>query len=57
MFDPEQEFEYEQKCERIAMEIETLILDGVIAALGRVKQYLQDDDIQTQKTSEIGKPF
>ena len=22
MFDPEQEFEYEQKCERIAMEIE-----------------------------------
>lgn len=57
MFDPEQEFEYEQKCERIAMEIETLILDGVIAALGRVKQYLHDDDRQPQKPSETGEPF
>ena len=57
MFDPEHEFEYEQKCERIAMEIETLILDGVIAALGRVKQYLQDDDIQTRKSSKDVEPF
>ena len=57
MLDPEQEFEYEQKCERIAMEIEMIVLDGIIAALGRVKHYLQEDDIQTQKTSEIGKPF
>ena len=57
MFDPEQEFEYEQKCERIAMEIETLILDGVIAALGRVRQYLHDDDIQPQKPSETEEPF
>ena len=57
MFDPEQEFEYEQKCERIAMEIETLILDGIIAALGRVKQYLQDDDTQTQKPSKDAEPF
>jgi hypothetical protein len=57
MFDPEQEFEYEQKCERIAMEIETLILNGIIAALGRVKQYLQDDDIQTPKPSKDAEPF
>lgn len=57
MFDPEHEFEYEQKCERIAMEIETLILDGVIAALGRVKQYLQDDDNQPQKPSNDVEPF
>jgi hypothetical protein len=57
MLDPEQEFEYEQKCERIAMQIETLILDGIIAALGRVKQYLQEDDIQTQNPSENVEPF
>ena len=57
MFDPEHEFEYEQKCERIAMEIETLILNGVIAALGRVKQYLQDDIIQTQKPSKDVETF
>ena len=29
----EPEYEYEQKCERIAMEIEMLILDGIITAL------------------------
>jgi hypothetical protein len=57
MLDPEQEFEYEQKCERIAMEIETLILDGIIAALGRVKQYLQEDDIQIRNPSENIEPF
>ncbi|MBR9984602.1 MAG: hypothetical protein KFF68_01710 [Desulfosarcina sp.] len=57
MIDPEQEFEYEQKCERIAMEIEMLILDGIVAALGRVKQYLQDDDNQTPKPSKDVEPF
>ena len=57
MFDPEQEFEYEQKCEQIAMEIETLILDGIIAALGRLKQYLQEDNMQSQGSSEDLKPF
>jgi hypothetical protein len=56
MFDPEQEFEYEQKCERIAMDIETLILDGVIAALGKLKFYLQEDQ-QTQKPSTNVEPF
>lgn len=57
MLDPEQEFEYEQKCERIAMQIETLILDGIIAALGRVKQYLQEDEMQPQNPSENMEPF
>ena len=57
MIDPEQEFEYEQKCEQIAIEIETLILDGIIAALGRVKKYFQDDVEQNQKTSENIEPF
>ncbi len=57
MIDPEQEFEYEQKCEQIAMEIETLILDGIIAALGRLKQYLQKDNMQSQAPSEDMKPF
>ena len=57
MFDPEQEFEYEQKCERIAIQIEMLILDGVIAALGRVTQYLHDKDIQPQKPPQNEEPF
>lgn len=57
MLDPEQAFEYEQKCERIALEIEMMVIDGIIAALGKLKYYLQEDDRQTQKTSEIGKPF
>lgn len=57
MLDPEQEFEYEQKGERIAMEIEMLILDGIIAALGRLKHYLQEDEIQTHKPSKNVEPF
>lgn len=57
MLDPEQEFEYEQKCERIAIEIEMFIIDGIIAALGRLKHYLQEDDIQTPKPSENIEPF
>jgi hypothetical protein len=57
MFDPEQELEYEQKCERIAMEIETLILDGIVAALGRLKYNLQEDDKQIQKASANIEPF
>ena len=57
MIDPEQEFEYEQKCEQIAMEIETLILDGVLAALGRVKHYLQENDMQPQRITEEKEPF
>jgi len=46
MLHPEAEFEYEQKCERIAMEIEMLILDGIIAALERLNLNLQDADIE-----------
>ena len=57
MFDPEQEFEYEQKCERIAMEIETLIIDGIIAALGKLKHYLQEEDRQPPKISKDGELF
>ena len=57
MFDPEQEFEYEQKCEQITMEIETLILDGIITALGRLKQHLQEVDMQTKKTCADVEPF
>jgi hypothetical protein len=57
MFDPEQEFEYEQKCERIAMEIEMMVIDGIVAALGKLKYYLQEDDRRTPKTSEEGELF
>ncbi len=57
MFDPVQELEYEQKCDRITMEIEMLILDGIIATLRRLHQYLRDEDIQPQKPSENVEPF
>ncbi len=57
MHDPEQEFEYELKCERIAGEIEMLILDGFIAALARLKYYLKQEDKQPKSPSEEGLPF
>jgi len=37
MVDPEQEFEYEQKCEQIAMQIEMFVLDRIIAAPGKIE--------------------
>jgi hypothetical protein len=57
MLYPEQEFEYEQKCERIAMEIEMLILDGIIATLERLNRNLQNADVEIKKTSTDMKPF
>ena len=57
MLDPEREFEYEQKCEHIAMEIEILILDGILAALERLNRNLQCDDTQNQKPSSDIEPF
>ena len=57
MFDPVQEFEYEQKCEQITLEIEMLILDGIIAALRRLKRNLPCDDTQTEKSSCDVEPF
>jgi hypothetical protein len=55
MFDPEQEFEYEQKCERIVDQMEMLILDAFITTLGRLHQYLRDDDIDNPVEKE--EPF
>lgn len=57
MYDPEKEFEYEQKCERIAVDFEMLILDAIIAAIGRVNHILHDDDMQNQKPSADKEPF
>ena len=57
MLDPEQEFEFEQKCEQIEMEIETLILDGIIAALRRLSYNLRVDDLKPTKTSSDIQPF
>ena len=57
MLDPEQDFEYENKCERIATQIEMLILDGIIAALARVKYYLQEDERQPKIPPDDAKPF
>jgi hypothetical protein len=57
MLHPETEFEYEQKCERIAMEIEMLILDGIIAALERLNLNLQDAAMEIKKPSADMEPF
>ncbi len=53
----EPEFEYEQKCERIAMEIEMLILDGIINALERLNLNLQGADMEINKSPDDMEPF
>ena len=57
MVDPEQEFEYEQKCEQIAMQIEMFVLDRIIAALEKLNYNLQPVDMQSQKPAEDTEPF
>lgn len=57
MIDPEQEFEYEQKCEQIAIQIEVFVLDRIIAALERLNCNLQPVDKQSQKPDEDTEPF
>jgi hypothetical protein len=57
VIDPEQEFEYEQKCEQIATQIEMFVLDRIIAALERLHSSLQPVDMKIQKTSEDTEPF
>jgi len=57
MLDPEQEFEYEQKCEQVAMQIEMFFLDRIIAALERSNDNLRPVDIQSQKLSGDIQPF
>jgi hypothetical protein len=57
MLEPEQEFEYEQKCEQIAMQIEMFVLDRIIAVLERLNYNLQPVDIKSQKPAEDTEPF
>ena len=57
MVNPEQEFEYEQKCEHIAMQIEIFVLDRIIAVLERLNYNLQSVDIQSQKPTKDTEPF
>lgn len=57
MLDPDQEFEYEQKCEQIAMQIEMFVLDRIIAALERLNYNLEPVDMQSQKPSEDTESF
>ena len=57
MFDPEQEVEYELKCERIAAEIEMLILDGILAAFGKLRRYLQEENIRSRDPTEKPESF
>lgn len=56
MFDPEHELEYELKCERIAAGIEMLILDGICAALGKLRHYLQEEDFRPENLPENMEP-
>jgi hypothetical protein len=57
MLDPQQEFEYDQKCEQIALQIEMFVLDRIIAALQRLNYNLQPVDMQSQKPTEDTEPF
>jgi hypothetical protein len=57
MFDPEQQFEYEQKCEQIADQMEMLILDAIITTLARLHHYLRDDEMPVDKPSRNIEPF
>ena len=57
MLDPEQEFEYEQKCEQIAMQIEMFVLGRIIAALDKLNYNLQPVDMQGQKPTEDSEAF
>ena len=56
MFDPELELEYELKCERIAAEIEMLVLDGICAALGKIRHYLREEDCRSENRLENMEP-
>jgi len=57
MFDPEQEVEYELKCDRIAAEIEMLILDGIFAALEKLRHCLQEERNHSQNQAKDMEPF
>ena len=57
MFDPEQELEYELKSERIADEIEMLILDAITSALAKLRHCLQQEDVRSQNLPEKMEPF
>jgi len=57
MFNPEKQFEYEQKCEQIADQMEMLILDAIITTLGRLHQYLRDDEMPVEKSAANIEPF
>lgn len=53
----EPEYEYELKCEQIAIQIEMLVLDRIIAVLERLNISLQPVALQTQKSSDNTVPF
>lgn len=57
MIEPDQEYEYELKCEQIAMQMEMFVLDRIIAVLERLHSNLQPVEMQIQKTSEDTEPF
>jgi len=53
----EPEYEYELKCEQIAIQLEMLVLDRIIAVLERLNTSLQPVAMQTQKESDDTTPF
>ena len=57
MFDRKQKFEYEKRRERIASQMENLILDAIIATLGKLHLYFRDDDMSIDKPAKNEEPF
>ena len=57
MLYPEPGFEYEQKCGRIAMEIEMLILDAILTALERLNLHNQGVNADKKEPSTDTKLF
>jgi len=57
MMYPEPGFEYEQKCARIAEEIEMLILDTILTALERLNSQNQEVNAKIKQPSADTQPF
>jgi hypothetical protein len=55
--EPEYEYEYEQKCERITMQLEMFVLDAILNALERLNYYNQQANADKKESSEDTQPF
>lgn len=55
--EPEFEYEYEQKCERITMQLEMFVLDAILNALERLNYYNQHANADEKESSDDTQPF